>query len=557
MKTAYDVLGVPRNASHERIRTAFRQVAKGCHPDLNAGDPTAELQIRQVITAYEILKIPHRRAAYDQHLRERRRERARHCARAAVANLLRCSVVALAVSLSASQLNTQDALALHASTPPTPHPLSVKVKPDESQQLAAGDNPRREEVNKGPKSDWGAAPEHGPRHRPDTADSLPPTAGPPELYAALARERGQASGEPMASTGHAHKSELPRSELIVLINAAAPLSSNSLKTLSLEERTTKFVSSHIASWSSTSTSDLGSLASAYADNVLYDGSRKSRQPILPEKSRELARWPERVYDVQRPANHHRYKRRITSDESPSPDRRGAKSKSRASIGSRHPLVLPGGPNELLALLVSKKLTPKTSSALPSNVVGVGGRAGSYETQQIVVPNRAEAASEKPHRVHRIWNAFEAKATATAKNKQATKLPLDAAGRGTSSRQFSERPSLTESPADECRAKPGAAGPAGGHWYYHINSVDGRRCWFLGKEGMTVRLLAPEESHRPARNPKAQRIPTETALPTPAQATPVPVAPAPVTSAPMALGASTASWGDGNSRWTDFVVRWPS
>ena len=77
MKTAYDVLGVPRNASNEKIGTAFRKAAKACHPDLNAGDPTAELQIRQVIIAYEILKTPHKRAAYDRYLRERCRERGR------------------------------------------------------------------------------------------------------------------------------------------------------------------------------------------------------------------------------------------------------------------------------------------------------------------------------------------------------------------------------------------------------------------------------------------------------------------------------------------------
>src|SRR5262249_39060544 len=153
------------------------------------------------ITAYEILKIPHRRAAYDQHLRDRRREKARHCAMAVAASLLRCSVVALAVSLSASQSNTQD-----VGAPPTPQTVSEKVKLDESQQMAAVDNPGRRELNKGPKSEWGAAPEHGPRHRPDTAGSLPPTAGPPELYAALAREWGlETSGEPMASAGHAHK----------------------------------------------------------------------------------------------------------------------------------------------------------------------------------------------------------------------------------------------------------------------------------------------------------------------------------------------------------------
>jgi hypothetical protein len=305
--------------------------------------------------------------------------------------------------------------------------------------VSAADNRGRQEVNKGRKSDWGAAPEHAPQHRPQAAGSLPPTAGPPELYAALASEAG------LESTGeHAHETELARSEPIVLINAAAPLSSNSLKKPSLEERATKFVSSQIAGWSAASTNDLGSLASAYADNVLYYGSRKSRQAIVLEKSREVERWPKRVYDVQRDSmvvqcvanlcklrgimawhmhnahrttlangiskfeyeitssddgfrilsesgsvveryrqkdgrNHsqrikvtvrqHRYNGRITGDESPLHDQ--SASNPMASIGLRHPLALSGGPSDLL---VSHKLIPKTSSALPSNVVGAGVRA---------------------------------------------------------------------------------------------------------------------------------------------------------------------------------------
>jgi hypothetical protein len=291
MKTAYDVLGVPRKASNEGIRTAFRKAAKACHPDLNAGDPTAELQIQQVITAYEILKTPHRRAAYDRHLRQRRRERARRCAMAAVASLLPGSIVALAVSLSVWQPNTRG-----VSVPPlSPHMVSGKVRPDASQQVAAAADRGRQEVDMGRKSDWGATPEHGPRHRPQAAGSLPPTIGPPDLYAALAREWGlEASGEPMAFAGRARETELARSELIVPIDAAAAPSSNSLKKPSLEERATKFVSSQITGWLSTST-----VASAYADNVLYYGRRKSRKAILLEKSRELERWPERVYDVQR------------------------------------------------------------------------------------------------------------------------------------------------------------------------------------------------------------------------------------------------------------------
>jgi hypothetical protein len=117
-----------------------------------------------------------------------------------------------------------------------------------------------------------------------------------------------------------------------------------------------------------------------------------------------------------------------------------------------------------------------------------------------------------------------------------------------------RPILAESVADECRAKPGPAGPAGSHWYYRINNTAGRRCWFLGKEGMEgtkFRLAASEESHRPARKPKAH-IFAETAPSTPAQATPAEVAPA-----PMARGLSTPTWVDENSRLTGFAVPWAS
>ena len=66
LKTPYEVLGVPRNATDEAIRMAFRRAAKAFHPDLNAGDPAAEQQLRQIIAAYEILKTPQQRAMYDR-----------------------------------------------------------------------------------------------------------------------------------------------------------------------------------------------------------------------------------------------------------------------------------------------------------------------------------------------------------------------------------------------------------------------------------------------------------------------------------------------------------
>ena len=291
MKTPYDVLGVPRNASNERIRTAFRKAAKTHHPDLNSDDPTAEQQIKRVIAAYEILKNPRKRAACDRYLRAYRRARVRQFATSAVASLGGI-LVAFAVSLAVWQSNTQEA----SAAPPTLHMQSAMVSADTRQQLDGG----RPEVNRGRKSDWDGVPDDGARDRQQTAVSLFPAAGSRELYAVLAREREvQANGEPMAYAARAPETGLARSEAIAAINAAAPAAYNSLKKPSLEERAGRFVSSQIAGWSSSKASDVGSLASAYADNVRYYGSRKSRQAVLLEKRRELELSPARVYDVQR------------------------------------------------------------------------------------------------------------------------------------------------------------------------------------------------------------------------------------------------------------------
>src|SRR5262245_52524983 len=109
MKTPYDVLGVRRNASDKTIRMAFRKAAKASHPDLNAGDPTAEQQLRQVIAAYEILKKPQRRADYDRYLRSSRRASVRGFAMTAVASLLSGIVTALVVWLLVSLRDTREA----------------------------------------------------------------------------------------------------------------------------------------------------------------------------------------------------------------------------------------------------------------------------------------------------------------------------------------------------------------------------------------------------------------------------------------------------------------
>jgi len=62
----YEVLGVDGGASEHDIKNAYRKLAKEYHPDCNPGDGEAEHRFREVSEAYEALKDPRRRAAYDR-----------------------------------------------------------------------------------------------------------------------------------------------------------------------------------------------------------------------------------------------------------------------------------------------------------------------------------------------------------------------------------------------------------------------------------------------------------------------------------------------------------
>ena len=61
----YKTLGVARDASADDIRKAYRKLARKYHPDVNTGTES-EAKFKDVNEAYEVLKDPERRAAYDQ-----------------------------------------------------------------------------------------------------------------------------------------------------------------------------------------------------------------------------------------------------------------------------------------------------------------------------------------------------------------------------------------------------------------------------------------------------------------------------------------------------------
>jgi DnaJ-class molecular chaperone len=62
----YSVLGVPKDASPEAIKLAFRKLAKKHHPDLNPGNAEAEAKFKAASAANELLSDPEQRARFDR-----------------------------------------------------------------------------------------------------------------------------------------------------------------------------------------------------------------------------------------------------------------------------------------------------------------------------------------------------------------------------------------------------------------------------------------------------------------------------------------------------------
>jgi curved DNA-binding protein CbpA len=99
MRNFYSVLRVAPKASDAEIKSAFRNLAKTCHPDVKPGDSEAEAAFQEARRAYKFLSNPETRKVYDAFLASRRAVARRRLARAAVTMSATCILTSATVFL--------------------------------------------------------------------------------------------------------------------------------------------------------------------------------------------------------------------------------------------------------------------------------------------------------------------------------------------------------------------------------------------------------------------------------------------------------------------------
>ena len=67
MRDYYEILDIGRDADADTVKKAYRKLALQYHPDRNNGSKEAEERFKEATEAYEVLRDPEKRAAYDRY----------------------------------------------------------------------------------------------------------------------------------------------------------------------------------------------------------------------------------------------------------------------------------------------------------------------------------------------------------------------------------------------------------------------------------------------------------------------------------------------------------
>jgi len=230
MDTLYDVLGVSSRANETAIRTAFRKAAKSYHPDLNAGNPTAELQFREIVAAYELLKDPLQREAYDQQLKEDRRARARRIASPLISGVVSGGLVALTMWWFNTYQPPGQAprVAVAADIDEAAGQQTAPVTATAAAGVTADAAARQDGGNAGDAATGPTTADDFPADQPRQFARATPGAGSSSEFSALGNEweRLRATGDPMAiwefavRNPNTPEAELARARLLTLLETS-------------------------------------------------------------------------------------------------------------------------------------------------------------------------------------------------------------------------------------------------------------------------------------------------------------------------------------------------
>lgn len=112
MRNFYDVLGIAPSADDEAVRDAFRNLAKAFHPDLNSGDALSERRFKEISQAYDTLRDPRTRAAYELGLIHQRWKARRRVSTAAMTGFATSMLSTIVIALMMIWLLTDGRQAL-------------------------------------------------------------------------------------------------------------------------------------------------------------------------------------------------------------------------------------------------------------------------------------------------------------------------------------------------------------------------------------------------------------------------------------------------------------